>query len=143
MKLTTLTIEFESVDTFMKDIENSLFKGKDPSVKNKSLSFDSYETFKRFMSPNKIQILMAISRLRPESVYQLEKMLNRKYPHVLKDCRQLENIGFITLNKSNKLKKQLRPSLIFDYDLIRVNSTLEQVYNISKRSNDFLLKTVV
>lgn len=142
MKLSVLTIQFESVDDFMADIEDCIFNGKDPALLNKSLSFDSYETFKLFISPNKIQILMAISRLKPESIYQLEKLLNRQYPHVLKDCRQLENLGFIKLVESDGLKKQLRPSLIFDYDLIKVDTPLQQVYNISKRSNDILLKAV-
>lgn len=142
MKLSVLTIQFESVDDFMADIEDCIFNGKDPAISNKSLSFDSFETFKRLISHNKIQVLIAISRLKPESIYQLEKLLNRQYPHVLKDCRQLENLGFIKLIESNGVKKQLRPSLVFEYDVIKVDTPLQQVFNISKRSNDVLLKAV-
>lgn len=142
MKLKILNIKFESSDDFMNDINASLFEGKEPSDGNRSLSFDSFETFRRFMTPNKIQILMAISRLRPESIYKLEKLINRKYPHVLKDCRQLEDSGFIKLVESTATKKQLQPKLVFDYDLIKVNSTIEQLFNISKRSNETLLKAV-
>lgn len=142
MKLKILNVKFESRDDFMSDIEASLFEGKGSSEGNSSLSFDSFETFRRFMSPNKVQILMAISRLKPESIYKLEKLLDRKYPHVLKDCRQLEDLGFIRLVESSGVKKQLQPELVFDYDLIKVNSTLEQVFNISDRSNRVLLEAV-
>lgn len=140
MKLIILNVRFESSEDFMNDIRKSLFEGKDPSKGNKDLSFDSIETFKRFMSQNKLQILIAISRRRPESIYQLEKLLSRKYPHVLKDCRQLEAFGFIKLVDIKGAKKQLQPKLIFDYDLIKVNSELEEIFLISERSNKVLLE---
>lgn len=139
MKLKILNIKFETRDEFMNDIRDSLFSGKSSTEGNKELSFDSLDTFKRFMSQNKLQILMAISRLKPESIYQLEKQLNRKYPHVLKDCRQLEALGFIKLIESEGAKKQLHPELAFDYDLIKVNSTLEEIFPISEKSNKILL----
>lgn len=140
MKLKILNVKFEGRDDFMNDIRESLFEGKDPSKGNKDLSFDSIETFKRFMSQNKLQILMAISRLKPESIYQLEKILSRKYPHVLKDCRQLEALGFIKLIEADGARKQLQPELVFDYDLIKVNSILEEIFPISERSNQVLLE---
>ena len=142
MKLSVLNIQFDSVDEFISDIDDCIFNGKDPITSNNSISFDSYESFKRLIGPNKIQILMAISRFKPESIYQLEKYLNRQYPHVLRDCKQLENLGFIKLVKSVSTKKQLRPSLIFEYDLIKIDTPIQQVWNISKRSNDLLLKAI-
>ena len=140
MKLKILNIKIESVEEFMNDINESLFYGKDPVPGNKCLYFDSLGTFKRLVSQNKLQILMAISRLKPQSIYQLEKILGRKYPHVLKDCRQLESLRFIKLVESTGAKKQLRPELVFDYDIIKVNTELEEIFPISERSNRVLLE---
>lgn len=139
MKLKILNINFRKLDDLFSEI-NSAINSKSPLIdKENEIYFDSLSTFQKFMSQNKLQILMAISRLKPESIYQLEKMVGRQYPHVLKDCRMLESFGFIKLVESEGVKKQLKPELIFDYDLVKVNSELIEVFNISKRSNDLLL----
>ena len=144
MSLEVLNIDFQNKDEFLNEIRGSLFEGEKTQSYEKELSFDSIDTFKRVMSQNKLQILMAISRLRPESVYQLEKYLpNRKYPHILKDCRQLESLGFIKLIENEGAKRQLRPELVFDYDIIKVNAKnreLMEIFNISERSNRILLE---
>lgn len=140
MNLKVLNINFLSKDEFLDDIRGAIFGENESCDKEDELNFDSFESFKRFMSQNKLQILMAISQLKPESIYQLEKRLNRKYPHVLKDCRQLESFGFIELVESEGAKKQLCPKLIFDFDIIKVNSSLEEVFSISERSKRTLLE---
>ena len=107
------------------------------------LFFDSEKTFMKFMSQNKQQILKAISRLRPESVYQLAKLVSREYPHVLKDCRVLESFGFINLVEAEGAKRQLMPELVFNYDIIKVNAPnpdMMELINISEQSNRILLE---
>lgn len=144
MSLKVLNINFQNKDEFLNEIRGALFAGEKTKSQEKELSFDSIDTFKRLMSQNKLQILMAISRLRPESIYQLQKYLpNRKYPHILKDCRQLESLGFIKLVESEGAKRQLRPQLTFAYDIIKVNPKipeLVEIFNISERSNRVLLE---
>lgn len=140
MKLKTLNINLISLDKSFSEVDEAINGGKSAIDEKEELNFDSLKTFQKCMSQNRLQILMAISRLKPESVYQLEKILGRQYPHVLKDCRMLENLGFIKLVESEGAKKQLRPELIFDYDIIKVNSDLVEVFNISERSNRILLE---
>lgn len=142
-KLKSLNIVFSSHDEFMADLKDSLFKGKDSSDSNDSLSFDSIETFKKLMTTNKLEILMAITRLRPKSINQLAKQINREYPHVLKDCRTLESLGFIVLEDTESAKKQFIPKLAFEYDVIRVKSKMEEFFPISEKCNKILLKSMV
>ena len=141
MSLKVLDISFMNRDEFLINTKEDILKERRP--KRKELFFDSIQTFKKFMNQNKLQILMAISRLKPTSIYQLEKIINRKYPHVLKDCKQLAALGFINLIESNKAKKQLHPKLTFDYDFIRVRSEIEEIFPISERSNKILLEKIV
>lgn len=142
MKLKILNIHFRKLDDLFSEI-NSAINSKSPLIdKENEIYFDSLSTFQKFMSQNKLQILMAISRLKPESVYQLEKMVGRQYPHVLKDCRMLESFGFIRLIESSSAKKQLRPELVFNYDIIKVNSSIEEILLVSKESNQVLLNSI-
>ncbi|HAZ13818.1 MAG: hypothetical protein A2X86_14515 [Bdellovibrionales bacterium GWA2_49_15] len=139
MGLKILNIVFSSQEDFMKDVKSSLFDEKKLDHSSDTISFDSIETFKRAMSSNKLEILMAIARFHPESMNQLAKLLNREYPHVYKDCKTLETLGFIKLREMDIARKQLIPSLAFEYDIIRVQSKIEEIFPISALSNRVLL----
>ena len=141
MALKSLKISFRNRDEFLSDINDSLFEGKNfVPTKTNELIFDSLETFKRAIGQNKLEILRVISRLKPESVYKLEKLVSRKYPHVLSDCKLLESLGLIKLVPSDGVKKQLRPVLAFDYDLILLDSKMGGVFPISKKSERLLME---
>jgi len=142
MRLEVLNINFKNRDELMSDIRGALFEGEELAHNKKEITFDSIDTFKRVISQNKLQVLMAISQLKPDSIYQLEKYVGRSYPHVLKDCRQLESLGFINLREVESAggKKQVKPELIFEYDLIKVNAKMLEVFPISERSNRIILE---
>jgi len=139
LKLKALNIIFSSHEAFISDVQDALFNDKNSSVLNESISFDSMETFKKVITPNKLQILIAISRTNPESINQLAKTLGRDYPHVLKDTKSLEVLGFIRIEETEGVSKQLTPKLIFDYDIMRVRTELEEILLISERSNSVTL----
>lgn len=142
-KLKSLNILFSSNDEFMSELKGSLFGDKAPTETSEAISFDSMETFKRLMTSNKLEILMAIARLKPESINQLAKLVNREFPHVLKDCRSLETLGFIRMQESEGAKKQLTPKLVFDYDVIRVKAKMEEIFPITEESNRILVESMV
>jgi predicted transcriptional regulator len=142
MKLKTLTINFSSTDEFLGGVRDALSKGKNSKKQNESLSFDSIETLKKILTQNRLEILMAIARIKPASIYQLAKFLNREHPHVTKDCKALEMFGFISLAEVDSLKKQYTPKLSFEYDLIRVNAKMEEFFSISAKSNKMISKTI-
>lgn len=108
-----------------------------------SISFDSMETFKKVMTSNKLELLIAIARLRPESINQLAKLVNREFPHVHKECHSLAVLDFITLEEMEGAKKQLKPRLSFDYDIIRVHSKMEEFFPITEESNRILVESMV
>lgn len=139
MSFKILEINIESRDQFMSKIRGALFEGKPLKHRKHVLNFGNVETFKKIMSAHRLEILIAISRIKPESVYQLAKFLDREYAHVLKDCKSLETFGFIKLVMSKTAKKQSIPQLIFDYDLIRVNGKLEEILVISEKPNKLLV----
>ncbi len=139
MKLKILNVVISSRKKFMADLRKSVSSGEILEEENNSISFDSFETFKRLVTANKLEILMAIARLRPESINQLAKLLNREYPHVLKDCHSLEVLGFIKFEEVEGARKQFVPMLVFDYDIIHVKSKIEEIFPITEQSNRVLL----
>jgi predicted transcriptional regulator len=93
------------------------------------------------MTPKKLQLIMAIARLKPESINQLAKLLSREYAHVFKECKSLETLGFIKLAEVGVgQKKQSQPVLSFNYDIIRVKAPIEEIFPITEQSNKVLLK---
>ncbi len=143
MKLKILNVVISSRKKFMADLRKSISLGENSEEENNSISFDSFETFKRLVTANKLEILMAIARLKPESINQLAKLLNREYPHVLKDCHSLEVLGFIKFEEVEGARKQFVPRLVFDYDIIHVKSKIEEIFPITEQSNRVLLSAQV
>jgi predicted transcriptional regulator len=139
MKLKVLNVVISNKEQFMKSLSRALKKRGSSLDEDNTIEFDSFETFKRVINLNKIQILIAIARLKPESINQLAKLVDREYPHVLNDCNALETYGFIRLDDVGGARKQFTPRLVFDYDLIRLKTNLEEILPISERSNNLLL----
>lgn len=142
MSLKSLNIQFTNLDGFFDDIDSSL-KGR-TRIKNKknTLTFDSSKSFWKFFTTNKLEILIAISKFNPESVYALAKVLKREPHHVLKDCNQLKFFGMIKMIETNEGRKQIRPELKFDYDIIKIDSELAEALPISQSANRYLLDAV-
>ena len=78
--------------------------------------------FMAFMFPTKFHILMLIKVRQPKSIYELAQMIGKSQPGILKECRELELMNFITL-KQNGVRNSLVPKLSFAYDCLIVHST--------------------
>ncbi|MDO9183843.1 MAG: hypothetical protein Q7U04_15620 [Bacteriovorax sp.] len=137
MNLYFLDIKFQKPEDFIQEI-NSLHKVKKHIQKKHSavLKFDSEKTFNKLFTINKIQILRAVSQLKPDSIYQLAFLLGREPQHVLKDCRLLESLKIITLEEINiGGRSALKPGLIYDCDIIRIFSkSFTHPFTISEKA---------
>lgn len=143
MNLKALNISISNRGQFISGLKQAMSTNHLLPEEDNTIEFDSFETFKRVLTLNKLQILMAIARLKPQSIKQLAKFVNREYPHVLSDCNALETYGFIKLDEVEGARKQFMPKLSFNYDFIRVKTNLEEILPISERSNNILLNAQV
>jgi len=119
-----LIIEFLSLAEFgqraIREIKIALKTGV-PNIQPKNLiQFDSVTSFRGFMTLQKIEILLMISNVKPKSIYELAKLLDRSLGAVQKDCDALARIGFIKLQKQKTGRGSITPKLAFDYDKIVV-----------------------
>jgi predicted transcriptional regulator len=115
-----IIVAFKSLDELGKEAIKSI-KNRKPSLQPENIIyFDSWTSFRGFMSLQKLEILTMISSLEPKSIYELMRLLDRSLSAVQKDCEALEQVGFITLEKQKTGRGQVVPRLKFNYDKIIV-----------------------
>jgi predicted transcriptional regulator len=138
MKLKAINVYFKKTDDIFAEINLAIKSQKSVVQKKNSINFDSPQTWRSLMSNQKQEILVAIARYRPSSVYQLAKILGRPSQHTLKDCRHLELVGFIKLVDSKDARASLRPELAFDYDVIRLHTPMNFSILLSAKSEQVI-----
>lgn len=149
MKLNFLSIFFQNPEDFLQSINTSIKSGKSNKVNkgadNTIIKFDSEKTFSNLFTLNKLQILRAISQIKPGSVYKLATYLGREPQHVLKDCRLLESLKFIKLDEVNSNgRSALKPTLVFEYDVIKIyTQAFTQPFPVSEKAEKLLNQEIV
>ena len=116
-------IEFGSIDDFAQHAKDAMGGQVDPKRIGRSCMFADFEDFMKFMFPEKFALLLTIEAKNPVSMYDLAKLVSRPQPTVLKDCKQLEGFGFISLEAVGP-RNSLKPRLAFNYNKIIVQSDL-------------------
>ena len=66
------------------------------------LSFPDISWLPKILSPERIRLIQTIRELKPESVYQLAKYLERATSNVQKDVSELAEMGILELKKYRK-----------------------------------------
>ncbi len=142
MSLKKLTIHFQEMGDLFQDINQAIDSHSAFVDSPDVINFDSIDTYRSFMTSNKANILSAISKLKPGSVYELATYLNRQPQHVLADCRSLESHGFIKLIQEVGGRKPIRPELAFDYDVIMIEDKGSMPLAVSERSERVLADAI-
>ena len=79
------------------------------------LSFPEISWLSKIFGAERIRLIQAIRDRKPESIYQLGKILGRALPNVHRDVHELAEYGIIELKKVKK-KGQKRESLLPVYN---------------------------
>jgi len=137
--LKCLHIYFQTVDEFVQEMDDYLFGKSDKLINGRDkLTFDSPSNFWTLFTPNRLAIVIAISKMSPNSVYQLAKILDREPHHVLADCRLMQTMGMVKLKETKSPRKSLKPVLSFSYEMIWVHSELDELLPIGAMACDYL-----
>ena len=125
MKTKTLKIKFESWGSFQERAKTAVHEavkhGKKAIDTKDTLIFATVAAYQKFMTEQKYVVLAAIHNLKPTSLYQLAKFVDRDFANLKRDCESLEAMGFIQLVDSGDPKGSIIPKLIFDYDAIEIH----------------------
>ena len=115
MKNKVLTVKFQSWDDFKSKVTKA-FKDQAKSVASEdTITFSSVAEYQKFMTEQKLVILIVVANKKPTSIYQLAQLVDRDVANVQRDCVALASHGFMKLEKSGDAKKSKIPQLAFDY----------------------------
>ena len=114
-----LHIKFGSFSDLIEEAKTAIKSGVGQEYSD--IRFESYTSFMNFMFPNKFELLVAIKVGSPNSLYQLAQLVSRHQSIVLKECNELEALGFISYEEGARNSK--KPTLSFDYECIVVHDS--------------------
>lgn len=120
MKIKNVRLDIQSEEEFIteaKEAVKAVAKGK--SVTPQSvISFESLKTMRKFITDERLRILKTIRKYKPDSIYNLAKILHRDAKNVTDDVYYLAEIGLIEIKKTKDGRQKTKP--IVDYEKILV-----------------------
>src|SRR3990167_5559625 len=81
---------------------------------HEEVSFQNIDTLRKVLTEKRMELLHAIKRHAPGSIYELAKIVDRDLKSVNTDITVLVNLGLVSLEKSKDERKKSKPSVDFD-----------------------------
>lgn len=118
MRLKKFRIQIQSIDQFFDEFKHTWEQiEKRKKVERNydlSLSFSDISQLNKILSTERLRIIEAIKKKKPDSIRSLSKILGREQSNVQRDVQELAGLGVIEL-KRVKQKGQKRESLRPEY----------------------------
>ena len=119
MKLRKFKIKVQSSAQFRDDVIKTWRAAESRKLREDGydlvLSFPDISWLPKIFGAERIRLIQAVRDQKPESIYQLAKLLGRALPNVHRDIHELAEYGIIELKKTKK-KGQKRESLYPTYN---------------------------
>ena len=88
---------------------------KDQKVKTHvGISFESVEGLRNVLTQRRLELLSVVRHKRPQSIYELSRLLNRDLKSVSTDLKVLKENDFIGFKKVNHGRQRVVPLVNFD-----------------------------
>ncbi|MBI4518160.1 MAG: hypothetical protein HY699_20345 [Deltaproteobacteria bacterium] len=104
----------------LRDVFRRLGAGKKPPAED-ALYFRDIATFRRCLTPKRLELLWVIGEKRPQSVRELAAMVKREPKNVNEDLGYLASVGLVEFRPSGARGKAKAPVVPYD----RVDLSLE------------------
>lgn len=117
IKTKELKLYMEDTEEFKKKIKKELReidRGKSKKLKEDSISFQSLDQLREFLTPKRLELLRTIRHKKPSSIYELAKLVSRTPENVNTDLKFLEKLGFVEITKVKEIRKKSVPEVSYD-----------------------------
>jgi|TARA_B100001971_G_C18019600_1_gene446671 predicted transcriptional regulator len=117
IKTKKLKLYIEDAEGFKKKINRELRLidgGKAKKLSEDSISFQSLNQLRKFLTPKRLELLRVVRHKKPKSMYELAKLVDRTPENVNTDVKFLENLGFIEVTKVKDIRKKSVPEVSYD-----------------------------
>jgi predicted transcriptional regulator len=108
-------VEIKTLDEGLKDFRatwKAVAAGKKVTPRQGTY-FTSLEAARKVLTPKRLQLLRAIRQRRPDSVYQLARLVGRDFKNVHADVQALAAYGLVALKKSQAGRRTTVPRVPF------------------------------
>ncbi len=95
------------------EVFEKLRKGKQLTP-SRTLGFPDVDTFRKFLTEKRLELLQVVRKRHPNSLYELAKLLNRDLKSVNTDVSLLKHLGLIRLEKQRHGRTRVIPRVLFD-----------------------------
>lgn len=106
------------LDNFVETGE-AIERGESPE-KSEGVYFESIDTLESILTDKRLTLLRTIKEKKPQSIYELAKILHRDTKNVSNDVFKLSELGFITLTKSQKGRARVSPTVNYDKIVLEI-----------------------
>ena len=117
IKTKKLKLYIEDTEQFKKKIKEELKaidKGKAKTLREDSTSFQSLDQLRKFLTTKRLELLRVIRHKKPQSIYELAKLVERTPENVNTDLKFLERLGFVEVTKVKEIRKRSIPEVSYD-----------------------------
>ncbi len=119
MKAKKAKIVLQSVASIKEEWTASLGGKVRSTPKNDEIIVTGLETIAKIFSKTRMEILQAIITRKPQSIYELAKIVDRDFKNVYADVQFLNDVGLIKLKETGDSRKGRKP--IAKYSGIELN----------------------
>ena len=106
------------LDNFVETGE-AIERGESPE-KSEGVYFESIDTLESILTDKRLTLLRTIKEKKPQSIYELAKILHRDTKNVSNDVFKLSELGFITLTKSQTGRARVSPTVNYDKIVLEI-----------------------
>jgi len=103
----------EVVDTF-----NKIERGED--VKDEKIVVESLDVLRKALTPERLKIIHVTKTKKPESIYELSKILGRDRASVTRDIEYLKLLGLIEFEDVKDVRDKKKPVVTYDEIVISI-----------------------
>ena len=117
IKVKELKLYIEDTAKFKEKIKGELKAmdiGKTKKLREDSISFQSLDQLRKFLTPKRLELLKVIRHKKPKSIYELAKLVSRASENVNTDVKFLEQLGFVEIIKVKDIRKKLVPEVNYE-----------------------------
>ena len=117
IKTRELKLYIEDNVDFKKKIKaelRAIDRSKAKKLREDSISFQSLDQLRKFLTPKRLELLKVIRHKKPSSIYELAKLVSRTSENVNTDIKFLEKLGFVEVTKVKELRKKSVPEVGYD-----------------------------
>ena len=117
IKTKELKLYIEDTSEFKKKIKQELIaidRNKAKKLREYSISFQSLDQLRKFLTPKRLELLRVVRHKKPNSMYELAKLVSRTPENVNTDIKFLEQLGFVEVTRIKDIRKKLVPEVNYD-----------------------------